>query len=132
MIFWARAQRMVFMPAEGGCFCLEIARPSCMLMTAVRSPSLSRKRTRRYLSTLPSDCHCLSSRQRVRYRLFSRRRPRVHSVFVSFCVTAYRIYTVSPALAWRFYQVAIVSHCQSCEYNCHRHLASDGLPAHRN
>ena len=34
----------------------------------------SRQRVRRYLSTLPSDCCCLSSRQRVRYCLFSRQR----------------------------------------------------------
>ena len=86
VIFWARTPRMESRPAESGCFCLTTvsvflcpgaAQPSCMQVTAVRSLSLSRKRVRHYLSTLLSDCRCLSSRQRVRYRLFSRQRPRV-------------------------------------------------------
>ena len=124
---------MVSRPAESGCFCLATvsvflcpgaARPSCMQVTAVRLLSLSRKRARRYLSTLPSDCRCLSSRQRVRYRLFSRQRPRLYSVCFILCDRLpYTAYVVSPALAWRLYQVPIVSRCQSCEYNCRRHLA---------
>ena len=117
--------------AEGGCFCLATvsvflcpgaARPSCMQVTAARSPSLSRKRACRFLATLPSDCRCLSTRQRVRYRLFSRQRPRVYkSVCFILCDRLpYTAYVVSPALAWRLYPVPIVSHCQSCEYNCRR------------
>ena len=67
---------MLSRPAEGSCFCLATvsvfslcpgaARPKCK-RSRLLSPSLSRQRARRYLSTLPSDCCCLSSRQRVRY-----------------------------------------------------------------
>ena len=40
----------------------------------------------------------------------------------------YTAYVESPALAWRLYQVPIVSRVVS---NCRRHLASEGLPVHR-
>ena len=66
-----------------------LARPKCKWLP---SPSLSRKKAHRDLSTLPSDCRCISSRQRVRYCLFSRRRPCVClRLLHNFYVTAYRI-----------------------------------------
>ena len=62
----------------------------------------SRQRVRRYLSTLPSDCCCLSSRQRVRYCLFSRQRPHVCLCLLHFVwpPTVYRVCREpSPSLA---------------------------------
>ena len=66
VILWARAPGMLSRPAEGSCFCLAtvyfLSVPALPKCKRLLSPSLSRQRARRYRSTLPSDCCCLSSR----------------------------------------------------------------------
>ena len=111
VIFWARTPRRLSWPAEGGCFCLATVSVLSLCPSGVwhgpsagdfPSPSLSRKKARRDLSTLPSDCRCLSSRLQVRYCLFSSRRPRVCLCLLHFMLP-HTVYSVrrepSPSLA---------------------------------
>ena len=116
MIFWARAPHMLSRPVEGSCFCLATVSVFSLCPGAAQVQETARAREHAATSPLSRviAAACPLASEYDTASSPARDHACVCVCFILCNRLPYTAYVVSLALAWRLYQVPIVS--QSCEY----------------